>query len=81
MDTVTERETPKVGEIYKHFKGTYYEIIAIAKHTETLGDMVVYRAVGKPYNNTWVRPLNNFMSAVDKKKYPNVEQEYRFELC
>lgn len=69
---------PKKGEIYKHFKGNLYEIIAIAKHTETMEDMVVYMEVDG--EKTYARPLEMFISKVDKEKYPNVTQEFRFEL-
>jgi len=65
----------KVGKKYKHFKGNIIEVIAIAKHTETLEDMVVYTHD----NNVWVRPYSMFLERVDKEKYPNAEQEYRFE--
>lgn len=50
-------------------------IIAIAKNTENLEEMVVY----EHDNETWVRPMDMFLSKVDKEKYPNVTQEYRFE--
>lgn len=65
-----------VGKTYKHFKGTLHKVIAIAKHSETLEDMVVYTHD----DQIWVRPYNMFIEKVDKEKYPGVEQEYRFEL-
>ena len=69
----------KVGGIYKHFKGDYYIVVDIALHSETYEKMVVYRAL---YGDTtlYVRPYDMFLSKVDKVKYPNVEQEYRFQL-
>jgi len=69
---------PRKGEIYKHFKGNIYEVLAIAKHTETSELMVVYQEVEG--NAVYVRPLVMFAGKVDKEKYPEVEQVYRFEL-
>ena len=69
---------PKENDIYRHFKGNKYKVLYIAKHSETLEDMVVYEAL---YGNhsIWVRPLEMFMGKVDKKKYPDVKQVNRFE--
>lgn len=67
----------KVGHKYKHFKGTIMEVIAIAKHSETLEDMVIYKHLED--NTIWARPMDMFNSLVDKEKYPDVTQEYRFE--
>lgn len=74
-----DRKLPKAGECYRHFKGNRYQIIAIAKHTETEEDYVVYQALYGE-NGIFVRPLSMFMEKVDKEKYPDVGQEYRFEL-
>ena len=52
---------------YRHSKGMEYNVIAVAKHSETLEDMVVYEAL---YNNDvskiWVRPLKMFLEKVEK---------------
>ena len=47
----------------------------MALNSETLEEMVVYNHDGE----IWIRPLEMFMSKVDKEKYPEVNQEYRFE--
>lgn len=65
----------EIGKKYKHFKGTIYKVICIAKNSETLEDMVIYENEEK----VWARPYDLFISKVDKEKYPNVEQVYRFE--
>lgn len=66
------------GDIVKHFKDKYYNILAFAKHSETKEDVVVYQALYDD-NQVWVRPYDMFMSKVDKEKYPDVKQEYRLE--
>lgn len=69
----------KIKGIYKHFKGDYYIVEDVAIHSETKEKYVVYRGLygdGKLY----IRPYDMFMSEVDREKYPNVEQKYRFEL-
>ena len=52
--------------IYQHYKGNKYEVIGIAKHSETLEDLVVYRAL---YDNNvsqlWVRPLKMFTETIE----------------
>lgn len=65
----------KPGKKYKHFKGDIITVICIAKDSETLKEQVVYEHNGQ----TWVRDKEMFLSKVDKEKYPNIEQVYRFE--
>ena len=69
----------KMNGIYKHFKGDYYLLVDVAKHSETGEDYVVYR---KLYEDCalWVRPLEMFLEEVDHEKYPEVKQKYRFQL-
>lgn len=64
--------------IYKHFKGDYYLVLDIAIHSEDKSSYVVYRGLYGD-NDLYIRPLDMFLSEVDKKKYPNVKQKYRFE--
>ena len=64
--------------IYKHFKGNYYLVEDIATNTEDGELYVIYRALYSD-NKLYIRPLSMFISEVDKDKYPNVKQKYRFE--
>lgn len=66
----------KPGETYRHFKGTEYKIVTIAINTETEEKMVIYQHEDK----VWARPYDMFISKVDKEKYPDIKQKYRFEL-
>ncbi len=69
--------TIEIGEIYRHFKGNLVKIIALAKDSETLEKLVIYEHLDT--KETWARPYDMFLSLVDKEKYPDVSQEYRFE--
>jgi len=51
--------------IYRHYKGNLYEVIGTAKHSETLEDMVVYKALYQPESNLWVRPLKMFCEDIE----------------
>lgn len=70
--------TIEKGKQYRHFKGDIITVLELAKDSETLEDLVVY----EHNNQIWVRSLEMFLSKVDKQKYPNIEQTYRFEeIC
>ena len=62
--------------IYRHFKGNLYELIGVAKHSETLEPMVVYRALYGE-GGLWVRPAHMWTEQVDREDY----QGPRFVLC
>lgn len=63
-----------------------YKVLGAAKHTETGELMMIYQALYDSrifhinYGEIFVRPFDMFMSKVDKKKYPDIKQKYRFEL-
>ena len=69
----------QIGRVYRHFKGDYYVAEAAAHDSETGEAVVIYR---KLYGDggLWVRPTAMFLEPVDKKKYPDATQKYRFEL-
>lgn len=69
----------ELHRIYRHFKGDHYLVEDVANDSETGQPMVIYR---KLYGDggLWVRPLEMFLSRVDRVKYPDCPQEYRFEL-
>lgn len=83
----TEQRDLAVGDIVRHFKREWvsentseylYKILAFASHTETGEKLVIYQGMYSPFK-ICARPYDMFMSKVDKKKYPDIKQEYRFE--
>lgn len=77
----------QIGDIVKHFKRETvdpesddyrYRIVNFAEHTETREMLVIYKALYGD-RKVYARPKDMFMGKVDKEKYPNIQQEYRFE--
>ncbi len=54
----------KLGK-YQHFKGGQYKVIGVAKHSETLEELVIYREI--PDGRFWVRPVKMFLEKVKVK--------------
>lgn len=69
----------KLKRVYRHFKGDYYLVEDLANDSETGEEYVIYR---KLYGDgsLWLRPKGMFLSEVDREKYPDCPQRYRFEL-
>ena len=77
----------QIDGLYRHFKGNIYRVLGLAKHTETNETLVIYNRCelsftngAEEYGDTYARPLEMFLSEVDRKKYPDVKQKYRLEL-
>ncbi len=78
LEFTTIFEDSDNASIFRHFKGNIYKIVTIAKDCENLKDMVVYQGQyeDKP---CWIREKEDFFSLLNKEKYPNSDQQYRFE--
>lgn len=70
----------KENQVYRHFKGHLIKVVCLAKDSETLKEQVVYYHLDEENPVYWVRDKEMFLSKVDKDKYPDIKQEYRFEL-
>ena len=60
---------------YRQFKGNYYEVIAVAHHSETMEEMVVYRALYAEHG-LWVRPASMWEEVVDRDGYHGPRFQY-----
>ena len=64
----------KLGK-YRHFKGNEYEVIGIAKHSETMEPMVVYKALYGE-GGLWVRPAAMWQETIDRDSYHGPRFQY-----
>lgn len=78
IEFTTILEDKDSATLFKHFKGNIYKIVTLAKDSEDLGDVVVYQGQYED-NPCWTRKSTDFFSKVNKEKYPDITQEYRFE--
>ncbi len=78
--SINMREEPKPFDVYRHFKGRYYQIITVAEHTETGEKFAVYMPLyGTGERQSFIRPIEMFMGEINSEQYPEAQQKYRFE--
>ena len=91
---MNRRNLLKEGRLVEHFKREFlsedeklgtlkylYKIVGVGRHTENGEEFVIYRAMYKDENGEYglhVRPIDMFLSEVDRVKYPNSTRKYRF---
>lgn len=68
---------PRPGELYRHYTGEIYQILTVARHSETGEQLVVLQAMYGTFES-YASPLSQFISEVDHQKYPRIKQQYWF---
>lgn len=79
FDGVMGMQELKLNRVYRHFKGKYYLAEDVVRDSETGEAYVLYRQLYGD-GDRWIRPLSMFLSEVDREKYPDCGQTYRFAL-
>lgn len=64
--------------MYRHFQGGMYRVLSTATHTETGEKLVICRDENS--GKVWAQPYEMFVSPVDREKYPDANQKWRFKL-
>ena len=72
------REMPKRGEVYRHFKGSWYKVIGIAIDSISENKLVIYQSLAGE-KMLFAKPVDSFLEEVDRRKYPWTIQRYRME--
>lgn len=68
----------KINGIYKHYKGDYYLVLGTCKNSETLEELVLYKALYGD-GQTWVRNINTFLEELDEDRQKTAKQKYRYQ--
>lgn len=74
------KETSVVPGLYRHYKGGYYKVIGVARHSETLEEVVLYQSLSEKSSgegDLWVRALKMFQESVtvEGQKVPRFRRE------
>lgn len=73
-----ERQSIHAGDIYRHFRGNFYQIVTVGKHADSLEEYVVYQALYGTFE-VYIRSIQDFFVVLDKNQYQEAQQKYRFE--
>jgi cyclomaltodextrinase / maltogenic alpha-amylase / neopullulanase len=74
-----DRKEPRVdlkrGK-YRHFKGNEYEVVGVARHSESLEEYVIYKPLYDSVSEYWIRPLAMFLETVERDGVVRPRFEY-----
>ncbi|MCB1118806.1 MAG: DUF1653 domain-containing protein [Chlamydiia bacterium] len=72
----SEAQSVHVGGFYEHFKGLPYKVLAIARHSETLEELVIYQALYGE-KGVWVRPVKMFTETITREGKTQPRFQYK----